>query len=235
MTRFEGAQDVGGAQDAGGTQDQAELFEGRALACERGERLVFAGLDFDLRSGEALILTGANGSGKSSLLRLMAGLLKPAAGWLCWDGRDLSENRDAFLRDLQFVGHLEAVKPVLSLSENLTFWAGLRGGALSGDDLLQALAAFGLKELAELPARYLSAGQQRRLALSRLLVGPSRLWLLDEPTVGLDSASVEALVSEIEKHRARGGCLVIATHQDLPLKDPRRLDMSAAAGAEAAA
>ncbi|MBB3066389.1 heme ABC exporter ATP-binding protein CcmA [Limibacillus halophilus] len=210
------------------------LFEGHNLVCERGERLVFAGLDFAVDPGDALLLTGPNGSGKSSLLRLMAGLLKPVAGDLRWEGRDLRTHRDGFLENLQYLGHLEAVKAVLDLRENLRFWAGLRGVDLSDTALYTTLRAFGLEDLADLPAGYLSAGQKRRLALSRLLVGEARLWLLDEPTVGLDQASVASLVTQVEKHRSEGGCVIAATHLDLGLSAPRHLALDRIGGVGAA-
>ena len=205
---------------------EAPLFQGTDLACERGERLVFAGLDFALAPGEALVLTGPNGSGKSSLLRLMAGLLKPAHGSLTWGGAPVLDDPEAHRRRLHYLGHQDAVKPVLSVAENLSFWSALRGGATSEDALLDALDRFGLKALAELPARYLSQGQRRRLALARLLATPGELWLLDEPTVGLDSASVVRLGEEIEAARAGGLRTVLATHLDLPLADVRRLDLA---------
>ncbi len=205
---------------------EARLFQGNDLACERGERLVFAGLDFALAPGEALILTGPNGSGKSSLLRLMAGLLKPAHGSLSWDGAPIFEEPEAHRQRLHYLGHQDAVKPVLSVAENLSFWSALRGGTPSEASLLDALDRFGLKALAELPARYLSQGQRRRLALSRLVAAPGDLWLLDEPTVGLDSASVARLGEEIEAARAKGLRVVLATHLELPLADVRRLDLS---------
>jgi heme exporter protein A len=200
-------------------------FLGDDLACERGERLVFAGLSFSLAAGEALILTGPNGSGKSSLLRLMAGLLKPAAGALRWGGETIEEDPEAHRRRLHYLGHQDAVKTVLTVTENLSFWAAMKGGAEEGPALLDALERFGLGALAEVPARYLSSGQRRRLALARLLAAPGELWLLDEPTVGLDSASVERLTQEIEAQRARGGRVVLATHLSLPLKGARSLDL----------
>jgi heme exporter protein A len=203
-----------------------KLFKGQNLACERGERLVFAGLGFSLGPGEALILTGPNGSGKSSLLRLMAGLLKPAEGQLLWEGQPLDEEPEAHRRRVHYLGHQEAVKPVLTLSENLSFWAALKGGDVGEAAILEALDRFGLKPLAELPARYLSAGQRRRLALARLLAAPGELWLLDEPTVGLDAASVQRLCKEIEAARERGARIVHATHLELPLAEVKRLDLA---------
>ncbi len=199
------------------------LFEGRDLICQRGDRLVFAGLGFSLGPGEALLLLGPNGSGKSSLLRLMAGLAKPIGGSLTWDGEPIDAQPEAHSERLQFLGHLDAVKPVLSVAENLSFWAGLRDGG-SGH-IAEALATVDLAAHAELPARLLSAGQKRRLALARLLAVPAELWLLDEPTVGLDKASVARLAEAVARHRVRGGRVVAATHLDLGLTDATELEV----------
>lgn len=203
-------------------------FEGRSLQCRRGGRDVFVGLDFTLPAGGALLLTGANGSGKSSLLRLMAGLLRPASGALLWDGRPVAAEAEAHAARLHYLGHLDAVKPVLTVAENLTFWAALRGGASAVD---AALDAFGLTALAAVPGRLLSAGQRRRVALARLLAAPAELWLLDEPSVGLDQASVGRLAAAITAHRAQGGRVVVATHTALELGDPQRLCLDALAPA----
>jgi heme exporter protein A len=197
------------------------LFEGRGLICERGERRVFADLDFSVPASGALILTGPNGSGKSSLLRLMAGLLQPAAGHMAWDGRDVREEAESHRGRLHYVGHLDAVKPVLTTAENLAFWADGAGAATVDD----ALARFDLDWLADVSARLLSAGQKRRLALARLLARAAELWLLDEPTVGLDSASLARFGEVLAEHRAGGGCVVVATHTPLELTDAERLDL----------
>lgn len=206
------------------------VFEGRSLHCRRGGRDVFAGLSFALPPGGALLLTGANGSGKSSLLRLMAGLLKPAAGELLWDGQDLAEAPEEHAARLHYLGHLDAVKPVLSVAENLRFWAELRSGkGIPEATLTAALERFALAELADLPGRLLSAGQRRRLALARLLAVPAPLWLLDEPSVGLDHASTGRLAAAIAGQRAAGGRVVVATHTALELQDPQRLSLDALA------
>lgn len=203
-------------------------FEGRTLQCRRGGRDVFAGLSFILPPGGALLLTGPNGSGKSSLLRLMAGLLQPAEGTLLWGGRPVAEAPEAHAARLHYLGHLDAVKPVLSVSENLRFWAGLRGGRqAAGGALGHALERFALTELAAVPGRLLSAGQRRRLALARLVAVPAELWLLDEPSVALDHASVGRLAAAIAEHRAGGGRVVVATHTALDLGDPLRLSLDA--------
>ena len=153
-----------------------------------------------MAAGGALLLTGPNGSGKSTLLRLLAGLLRPAAGTLTWDGADALADLPAHARRVAYVGHQDAVKPALTAAENLRFAARLDGGAVGA-----ALATIGLEELADLPARMLSAGQRRRLALARLALSRAPLWLLDEPTLGLDAASVERFGAMLAAHRAAAG------------------------------
>ncbi len=212
------------------------VFEGRDLTCIRGERPVFAGLDFGLATGGALLLVGPNGSGKSSLLRLMAGLLRPALGQLMWAGAPMGEDPEAHRARLRYVGHLDAVKPVLSVRENLAFWAALHGTA-TPQDLARGLAAFALEDLAEVPGRVLSAGQRHRLALARLVAVPGHLWLLDEPTVGLDSAAQGRLAAAIAAHRAGGGLVVAATHMPMDMPEAATLELGpfARAAAEARA
>ena len=189
------------------------------LACRRGERLVFAGLSCRLAAGGALVVTGPNGAGKSSLLRLLASLLRPAAGTLSWGGAAVWEDVAEYRARLHYLGHLDAIKPALSPRETLRFWAALRGGVPSTARTDAALAAFGLAAIADWPCRWLSAGQRRRLALCRLLAAPAPLWLIDEPTTGLDRDGVERLERVVAAHRAAGGRVVAATHQPLDLPD----------------
>jgi heme exporter protein A len=202
----------------------ASLFEGRGLACRRGGRLVFQDLDFALPAGGVLLLTGPNGSGKSSLLRVMAGLTPAERGRLTWNDAALSDDRAAHRARLHFVGHLDALKPVLSAAESLEFWAVLRGA--SSDRVLPALQRFHLAEVADWPCRFLSAGQHRRLALARLVASPAPLWLLDEPTSGLDDASTADLLAAIAEHRAAGGRIAVATHMPLALADAKTLSLA---------
>jgi heme exporter protein A len=199
----------------------ARPFAGRGLACRRGERLVFQDLDFALEPGGALLLTGPNGSGKSSLLRMMAGLTPPLRGALAWDGAAISEDPAAHRERLHFVGHQDALKPVLTVAETLAFAAALRDAP--SDRVTAALERFHLAERADFPCRVLSAGQRRRLALARLLASPAPLWLLDEPTTGLDEASVKDLLGAIAEHRTNGGMVAIATHLPLPISGPATL------------
>ena len=190
---------------------------GEGLACRRGGRLVFAGLDCRLPAGGALLLTGTNGSGKSSLLRLLATLLTPAEGRLSWGGVSITEDAARYRGALHYVGHLEGTKPALSAREMLGFWAALRGEAAPAIDA--ALAAFGLEIAADWPCRWLSAGQRRRLALARLVAAPAPIWLLDEPTAALDADGEARLVNVIAEHRGTGGRVALATHQPIAVPD----------------
>lgn len=200
--------------------DTAELV-GDGLACRRGGRLVFAGLDCRLPAGGALLLTGANGSGKSSLLRLLATLLPPAEGRLSWGGVPVRGDAPRYRTALHYIGHLEGTKPALSARELLGFWAALRGEAAPPIDA--ALAAFGLEIVADWPCRWLSAGQRRRLALARLVAAPAPVWLLDEPTATLDADGEARLVTAIAEHRAAGGRVALATHQPIAMPDADRI------------
>ena len=206
-------------------------FAGHDLYCRRGEREVFARLAFTVGSGEALVLRGPNGSGKSSLLRCMAALLRPLGGAILWDGRRISDDPEAHRRRLHFLGHQDAIKPVLSVEENLAFWSEIRGTDSHSPEAAAelragALAQFAIEDLAKLPARLLSAGQRRRLALARLVASPAPLWLLDEPTAALDEPSVARFETAVAAHRARGGSVVLAAHGSLDLPDARTLALS---------
>jgi heme exporter protein A len=194
------------------------VLEARDLACLRGERVVFAGLSLALPAGCALVLTGANGTGKSTLLRILSSLLRPAEGVVLWRGKDIAADAAAHAARLRYLSHQDGVKPALTVTENLAFFAALWGG-----DVAAALDAMALTALEALPARVLSSGQKRRLALARLALAPVPLWLLDEPTTGLDAASVERLGPMLAAHRAAGGIVVAATHVPLPLPDAREL------------
>jgi heme exporter protein A len=190
------------------------------LSCQRGERLIFQRLSFSLAPGEALLVTGPNGAGKTSLLRQIAGLLPLAAGELRLDGA----GPYAHLPELcHYIGHANAVKASLSVKENLAFWADyLDGNAAKLDG---ALAAFALADIADIPAGLLSAGQERRLALSRLFAAARPIWLLDEPQSSLDAASVKLLDKAIEDHLKAGGIAIVASHTALKTKLGHKLTL----------
>ena len=201
-----------------------DVFSGKGLTCIRSDRIVFAGFDFSVKAGNALVLSGPNGSGKSSLLRLMAGISRPAAGQITWRGRSITEDPEGFFSDMHYVGHRDAVKQALSVRENLVFHSALRSVTSNIDN---ALDLTGLTALADVPARMLSAGQTRRLALARILTSPAPLWLLDEPTVALDTVSVERLRAAIASHREGGGIVIASTNVPLNIEDGALADISA--------
>ncbi|MBV9066635.1 MAG: heme ABC exporter ATP-binding protein CcmA [Methylobacteriaceae bacterium] len=193
------------------------------LRVERGGRRVIDGLNFLLRSGEALIVTGPNGAGKSTLLRALAGLLPVAAGRIAIeDGEDAPSPREI----AHYVGHADGNKASLTPRENLAFCGAmlaLQQGGASAAALAEALAAFALQPLADLPLAVLSAGQKRRVALARLLVAPRPLWLLDEPTTALDAAAQAQLMEQMQIRLEQGGMIVAATHGALDLRNARHL------------
>lgn len=196
---------------------QVEL---EALACHRGGRIVFRGIDFTVPAGKAALVRGPNGVGKSSLLRVLAGLIPAAAGRVLLDGEP------AGAADLQervaYAGHLDAVKPALTVGQNLDTWAGIFTGGEAG----AALTFFGLDQIADRPVAQCSAGQKRRLGLARLMVVDRPLWLLDEPTVSLDTASANLVADLVRNHCTAGGTALIATHIDLALPDGPVLEMA---------
>jgi heme exporter protein A len=198
---------------------------GEDLACRRGERQVFTGLSFRLPPGGALVLTGANGSGKTSLLRLLAGLIPLAAGRLTWGASLVEHDPAAYRTRLHYVGHQDGVKPGLTPRETLAFWAALRGldSRRAASAIEEALAAFALVPIADWPCRWLSAGQRRRLALARLCLTEAPLWLLDEPISALDHENQARLEQVTAAHRAAGGRVVVATHILIGIEAAARL------------
>jgi heme exporter protein A len=191
------------------------------LTCERGGRIVFRNVSLSLKPGQLMQLTGPNGSGKSSLLRLIAGLNEAQVGSVALEGgeADLTIGQQA-----HYVAHQEPVKSALSVSENLSFWRDFLGGGNVDD----ALEAFDLSRLASYPAGLLSAGQKRRLALARIVLVPRVLWLLDEPTVGLDTSSLDRFVKVMAAQLDQGGMIIAATHVPLGREPDLRLDLGAA-------
>ena len=204
------------------------MLSARALAARRGGRLVFADVSFALDGGAALVLVGRNGSGKSTLLRLLAGLARPAAGLIAWQEVPIADDADGHRSRVAYIGALDALKPALTVAENLALARALKGLARDDDAIEAALEAFDLAERADLPARFLSQGQHRRAALARLVAAPSPLWLLDEPTLALDTPSIDRLGAAIAAHRDGGGCVVAATHVALPIGAHQTLRLGAA-------
>lgn len=203
---------------------QGEMqLSGRGVTCVRGGREVFSGLDFEAVSGEAVAVVGRNGSGKTSLLRLIAGLLIPAGGTIALDGGDAELTLP---EQCHYLGHRDALKPALSVKENLSFWADFLGGERC--DAAESLAIVGLDHATHLPAGFLSAGQRRRLSLARLLTVRRPVWLLDEPTTALDAAGQDMFERLMRDHLARGGLIIAATHAPLGIES-RELRIGGAA------
>ncbi|AZO10626.1 heme ABC exporter ATP-binding protein CcmA [Mesorhizobium sp. M3A.F.Ca.ET.080.04.2.1] len=191
------------------------------LGGERGGETVFSGIDFALGKGEAMVVTGPNGSGKSTLLRIIAGLLRTAEGrvWLDGGGDDFPTIASAS----HYLGHLNAMKTALSVAENLEFWRAFQGEPAL--DVEEALETVGLGGLGHLPFGYLSTGQRRRASIAKLLISRRPIWLLDEPTAGLDKASEERFAELMRGHLQDGGILVAATHLTLGLEGAKGLRM----------
>lgn len=198
------------------------------LACRRGGRDVFAGVSFSVASGEALTITGRNGAGKSSLLRTVVGLVRITQGRLALEGGDPELT---IAEHAHYLGHQDALKPSLSVGENLRFWAGFFGAR--NIDIHQTLEAVGLDALAELPAAYLSAGQRRRLSIARLLAVKRPIWLLDEPTSTLDASAQERLAGSMRAHLAAGGLILAATHGSIGIGSTQELRLGQTASAAA--
>ena len=192
------------------------------LCCRRGGRIVFRNIGFTVEPGGLVLVTGANGTGKSSLLRLMAGLIAPLSGSIEWQGTAITVDVTAHRARLHYIGHLDALKTNLSVTEMLDYWRALRGGGRIN------LEAFALKGLTGRPVRSLSAGQKRRLSLTRLTIDHAPLWILDEPSTALDVQGQALLHTQIAEHRAKGGIVLIATHEAWQVPNAQRLEIAGA-------
>jgi heme exporter protein A len=188
-------------------------LSGRGLKCVRGDREVFSGLDFESAAGETLAVVGRNGSGKTSLLRLIAGLLHPAGGSIELDGGDAELTLP---EQAHYLGHRDALKPALSVMENLSFWRDFLGGEIG--DAAASIARVGIDHASHLPAGFLSAGQRRRLSIARLLSVKRPIWLLDEPTTALDAAGQAMFAGLMREHLGGGGLIIAATHAPLGIE-----------------
>ena len=200
-------------------------LEARALACVRGERKLFEGLNVKVSSGECLHVRGENGVGKTSLLRLLTGLSKPDAGEILWGGLAINKDVSTYHRELLFLGHRDALKEDLTALENLQLYAALDDINLSDEKALSALWRFGLRGREHLPVSCLSAGQKRRVLMARMLTCQARLWILDEPFNALDIQAVQSLQDLIAEHVEFGGLVVLTSHQEVMLPYVRMLDL----------
>lgn len=208
----------------------AQMLAVNDLACERGERLLFKGLNFSLGQGQLLLAQGGNGQGKTSLLRLLAGLGRPDAGTVRWRGEPVARCREAYHREMAYLGHANGIKDELDPAENLRFNDGVHGRAFDAARAAATLKRLGLSRCLDLPCRALSFGQRRRVALSALLLADARLWILDEPLTGLDVHAVALVEGLIRDHLQGGGVVVATTHQALDVAgiDVQRLQLGSA-------
>ena len=197
------------------------MLEVLKLGCIRGDRRLFSDLSFSATAGELIELRGPNGSGKTSLLRILCGLSSPAAGQVRWNGKNIRSLAEEYFRDVAYLAHQNAVKDELSALENLRIASGVAGNPLNKAQAQQVLERIGLKDRQHLPARVLSAGQRRRLALTRLLTSKATLWILDEVLTSLDDVAVRLSRDFISDHIKNGGMAIVATHQDLNLSVER--------------
>lgn len=205
------------------------MFEALNLSCVRDERTLFSGLSFTIEPGEMVQIEGQNGAGKTSLLRILAGLSSPDAGEVRWQGVNIRRQRDLFHQHLLYLGHQPGVKSVLTAFENLAFYQSVNGNT-DAEAIYQALENVGLLGYEDVTVAQMSAGQQRRVALARLWLSAAPLWILDEPLTAIDKQGVATLIALFEQHVQQGGCVVLTTHQDLQgvNRDVRKLRLTSA-------
>jgi heme exporter protein A len=203
----------------------ALMLHGINLACVRGERPLFSGIDLAVDGGQWLHVRGANGVGKTSLLRLLAGLSQPAEGQVRWHGEPIADCAGRYRANLLYLGHQGALKDDLTALENIELAGALDGSPAPRAVVGAALRRFGLQGREELPVRVLSAGQKRRVLLARLLTRRATLWVLDEPFTALDAKAVGMLSDLLAEHVAQGGMAVVTSHQPVPIAGGRAVDL----------
>ncbi|MFD0705722.1 heme ABC transporter ATP-binding protein CcmA [Photorhabdus luminescens] len=192
------------------------MLKAKKLTCIRHGRCLLHGLNINVLPGEIVNIEGPNGSGKTSLLRMLAGLVRPEGGRILWQGRDIQRQREYYHSQLLYLGHQPAVKSVLTVSENLVFYQRASSGLYDKNKIWQALEEISLNGYEEVPVAQLSSGQQRRVALARLWLSQAPLWILDEPLTAIDKQGIEKLTKLFTHHLSDGGMIIFSTHQNLP-------------------
>ncbi len=190
------------------------MLETARLQCIRGDRVLFSDLSFTLKQNELMYLKGVNGSGKTSLLRMLCGLVTPAEGDISWCGENIRQLKEEYFRQLLYIGHLPGIKAELTPLENLKISCAINGCPITEDQAWDALDKIGLRGREDLPSKVLSQGQKRRVALARILLTDAKLWILDEPFTALDVDAVAMLQAVLAEHVQRGGMVLLTTHQE---------------------
>lgn len=201
------------------------MLQGINLACVRGDRELFREINFSVEAGCLMQVSGPNGSGKTSLLRMLCGLSNPAAGEIRWRNTPIRELEGEYYADMTYIGHLSGTKDDLTVSENLRISSALTGVEISVSQATEALNFIGLGGRDHLPAKVLSQGQRRRVALARLLVCKTALWILDEPLVALDVTAVQMIKEILERHLQQGGVIVMTTHQEIDVTASSKMQL----------
>ncbi|QXO18164.1 MULTISPECIES: cytochrome c biogenesis heme-transporting ATPase CcmA [Vibrio] len=197
------------------------MLDVKSLTAIRDDRALFEGLSFTIQSGELVQIEGRNGTGKTTLLRIITGLGDRDEGTIHWNQVNIEADRDSYHQDLLFLGHQTGIKRELTALENLRFYQSVHAGSAVGEDLYQALTQVGLAGREDVPVAHLSAGQQRRVALARLWLSRKKLWILDEPLTAIDKQGAKVLEALFLKHAEQGGIVVLTTHQDMFADNPK--------------
>ncbi len=194
------------------------FFEIKNISCIRGNKLLFKNINFKLNSKDLLVIKGSNGSGKTSLLKVLSGLIKPLSGNIIIKEKNINKIKDEYFKYIEYIGHENAIKSSLTVKENLDFYLKIKKN-LSKKNLDKAIKIFDLKKILDIRAEHLSSGEKRRVSLSKLILSNNKIWFLDEPTTGLDKKNFSNFLKILKKHLNSNGLAIIATHDDIKIKN----------------